>query len=79
MDGAPFDAPLWLDTDRLGRLMPLSLWLAPDGRVRAAGPTLRKLGPQIRPGAVFSDLFDRLRPASGPLATPEGLPLRFHI
>lgn len=75
MDGGPFDAPLWLDAARLGRLMPLALWLAPDGRVRAAGPTLRKLGPQIRPGAAFSDLFDRLRPASGPLATPDGLRL----
>lgn len=72
MDGAGFETRLWLDPMRLGRLMPLSLWLSADGRVRAAGPTLRKLGPAIRDGAAFDDLFLRLRPAEGPLATPQG-------
>ena len=47
----------------LGRLMPMFLWLGPEGQVRAMGPTLAKLFPGRRiEGAAFFDLFDVTRP-----------------
>lgn len=43
MDGSsPLETAL-LGTDTLGRLMPMYLWLAPGGTIRALGPTLAKL------------------------------------
>lgn len=72
MDGTATEPTLCLAGGQIGRLMPLSLWLGPDGRIRAIGPTLRKLGAGIRRGADFDGVFERLRPALGPLATAAG-------
>ncbi|MEZ5885340.1 MAG: hypothetical protein R3D56_00330 [Paracoccaceae bacterium] len=56
------DAAL-VGADALGRLMPMYLWITPNGLVRAAGPTLQKLsgtGPLI--GTRFLDLFEVEKP-----------------
>lgn len=58
----------------LGRLMPMFLWLGRDGRIRAAGPTLRKI---VGAGPLTGDPFDAhfllgRGPATPGLAT-EGL------
>jgi len=60
--------------------MPMFLWLDPEGRVRAVGPTLRKLlgAEGAVEGRAFAGLFDVLRPPAaeaGPdpaAAPPEG-------
>ena len=52
-----------LDTAALGRLMPLYLWLGPDGRIRGAGATLGKLFPGTPLiGRELMDLFALQRP-----------------
>lgn len=57
--------PVVLAAADLGRLMPMFLWIAPDGRIRAAGPTLAKVcGPEPIEGARFLDRFELTRPRS---------------
>lgn len=52
-----------LDVEALGRLMPLYLWVAPDGRIRGAGATLGKLFPDMPLiGRELMDLFVLQRP-----------------
>ncbi|MCV2881401.1 GGDEF domain-containing protein [Actibacterium sp. XHP0104] len=60
---------LILHPDAVARLMPLHLWLTPDGMIRQVGPTLQKLRPGIEmPGGEFDDLFDLRRPRdAGPI------------
>ncbi|SPH17189.1 Diguanylate cyclase DosC [Defluviimonas aquaemixtae] len=41
--GAACSDPALLNAAALGRLMPLSVWVAPTGHIRAVGPTLAKL------------------------------------
>lgn len=65
MDGARPDDPVVLAAADLGRLMPLSLWVVPDGQIRAAGPTLARVcGPDPIEGARFLDRFELTRPRS---------------
>jgi len=60
-----------LAPDALAHLMPLFLWLAPDGRIRGAGATLSKImGPQAL-GAPLDAVFDLRRPRH--VATPADL------
>ncbi|MFP1643031.1 GGDEF domain-containing protein [Pontitalea aquivivens] len=83
-DGAGRGAPGGDDGDQgaavplgpevLGRLMPMFLWLCRDGRIRGAGPTLRKI---VGAGPLTGDPFDAhfrvgRAPAAPGLAT-EGL------
>ncbi len=52
-----------LSPQMLGVLMPMFLWLDAQGRVQAAGPTLRKVcGRALRPGVSLFDLFEITRP-----------------
>lgn len=56
------NAPM-LDTEALGRLMPLYVWLGPDGRIRGAGATLGKLFPgKALIGRELMELFALQRP-----------------
>ncbi|MCY1126314.1 GGDEF domain-containing protein [Frigidibacter sp. RF13] len=63
MDGLTVQDAALVGTDALGRLMPMYLWVTPNGLVRAVGPTLKKLcgaGPLI--GTRFLDLFEVEKP-----------------
>ena len=63
MDGAPPADLVRADATALGRLMPMFLWLAPTGHVRALGPTLAKLcGPTPLAGQRFLERFEVLKP-----------------
>lgn len=57
MDGQPIQDAGLIGTDVLGRLMPMYLWVAPTGQIRAAGPTLLKL--VALPGLVGAAFLDR--------------------
>jgi len=48
----------------LGRLMPLFVWLDPDCRLRAVGPTLRKLTGRRLAGLPLTDVFALWHPRS---------------
>lgn len=63
MDGTPPRDAATLAAAELGRLMPMFLWIAPTGRIRAAGPTLAKVcGAGPLAGARFPDLFQIAKP-----------------
>lgn len=65
MDGVERHDPVVLAAADLGRLMPMSLWVAPDGQIRAVGPTLARVcGPEPIEGARFLDRFELIRPRS---------------
>ncbi len=52
-----------LSPTAVGRLMPMHVLLAPDGRIRRVGPTLQKLRPRkLMTGHGFLDLFEVRRP-----------------
>ncbi len=59
-DAPALTAPL--TTEALAQLMPLYLGVDPAGRIRAAGPTLRKLLPADPLGHPLLDLFALQRP-----------------
>lgn len=47
----------------LGRFMPMFLWVAPTGHIRAAGPTLARVcGVKSMVGARFLEVFELIRP-----------------
>ena len=55
--------PLGLSGGALDGLMPMYLWLTPEGRVQGMGATLRKvLGEAAIHGRDLFDLFDLRRP-----------------
>lgn len=66
MDGGQGSPTALLTPDALGRLMPLFLWVADSGHIRATGPTLAKLtgeGDAPQPeGQRFLELFEVTRP-----------------
>lgn len=49
-DGAPAPGVMSLEPHGLGQLLPMHLWVAEDGRVLSAGPTLSKLIPGLHLG-----------------------------
>lgn len=55
-------ARLSLPREALARMMPMFLWLAPDGTVHDSGPTLRKLLRVDPAGRHLRELFDLRRP-----------------
>lgn len=64
MDGGRIAEGLMLDQRGRDLLMPMHLWLAPEGKVLSAGATLRKvLGADPSGQAVF-DLFEFRRPVA---------------
>lgn len=62
MDGGLLPDPLRLDCADLARLMPMHLWIDPDGTIRAAGPTLAKLWPAPLTGLDFFRVFELRKP-----------------
>lgn len=62
MDGAVPPDPLRLEFADLARLMPMHLWINPDGTIRTAGPTLAKLWPAPMAGLGFFSLFELRKP-----------------
>lgn len=63
MDGNPHGDPALVGEADLGRLMPMFLWVAPSGHIRAVGPTLAKLcGGVVLVGLRFLDLFEIRKP-----------------
>lgn len=62
MDGATAPAGFRLAPRALGQLMPLYLWLAADGRILGAGPSLRKIMGAGALGAPLAAVFDLRRP-----------------
>lgn len=59
----PNASTLRLGLGALGKLMPMSLWLSPEGVIRSVGPTLEKLLGPLGPADVgFFDLFELQRP-----------------
>lgn len=65
MNASPFEALVLPEQADLALLMPMFAWLSPAGRVRAVGPTLRKIC-GVRPiiGTNFLDHFEITRPRS---------------
>jgi len=54
-----------LSPDAIARLMPMHVWLSPEGRIRRVGPTLQKLRPRmLLSGRNFLDVFELRRPRS---------------
>ncbi|WP_372603801.1 diguanylate cyclase [Actibacterium sp.] len=52
-----------LRPEAVARLMPMHVWLTPDGHIRRVGPTLQKLRPgQLLAGRRFDDVFELRRP-----------------
>jgi diguanylate cyclase len=68
MDGPAEPLTFRLAPGALGQLMPLYLWLTPDGHIRGAGPSLRKIMGAAAMGAPLDAVFDMRRPrgASSP-------------
>lgn len=65
MDGNPLSDPALLGEADLGRLMPMFLWVAPTGHIRAVGPTLAKLCEGVAlVGLRFLDMFEIRKPQS---------------
>ncbi len=65
MDGTPHHDPALIAECDLGRLMPMFLWVAPTGHIRALGPTLAKLCERdTLIGSRFLDVFDIRKPQS---------------
>lgn len=65
MDGGLLHDQLAVTTTDLGRLMPMSAWVTPAGRIRAAGPTLARIGTadgSSLAGADFFAIFEVIRP-----------------
>ncbi|WP_347310514.1 GGDEF domain-containing protein [Defluviimonas sp. SAOS-178_SWC] len=63
MDGPPRDDPVLIGIADLGRLMPMYLWIAPTGHIRAVGPTLSKLFQGVAlAGLRFLDVFEIRKP-----------------
>ncbi|WP_461308195.1 diguanylate cyclase domain-containing protein [Albidovulum sp.] len=62
MDGSPHNEMLAISGAALGRLMPMHLWIARQGHIRAAGPTMEKLIGAAALGRRFLDLFEVRRP-----------------
>lgn len=63
MDGNPCNHSALVGEVDLGRLMPMFLWVAPTGHIRAVGPTLAKLcGGVALVGLRFLDLFEIRKP-----------------
>ena len=71
MDDLPRPLAFRLAPGALGHLMPLYLWLAPDGRIRDAGGTLRKIMGAAALGAPLQSVFDLRRPRA--IAAPADL------
>lgn len=66
MDGAAPPAAICLDSEALGRLMPLHLRLAADATIAGAGPTLAAmLGGSGWRGRAFAELFELRHPRRG--------------
>lgn len=54
---------LSLSPDAMALMMPMHVWLSPDGRIRRVGPTLQKLRPnRLLAGRGFFDIFEIRRP-----------------
>ena len=65
MDGNPHGDPALIGEADLGRLMPMFLWVAPTGHIRAVGPTLAKLCDGVAlVGLRFLDVFEIRKPQS---------------
>lgn len=63
MDAAVRSDPACIDEAELGRLMPMFLWIAPSGHIRAVGPTLAKLcDGLVLVGMRFFEVFEVSRP-----------------
>ncbi len=62
MDGPPEPLTFRLAPGALGHLMPLYLWLAPDGHIHCMGPSLRKIMGPAALGAPLAEVFELRRP-----------------
>ncbi len=62
MDGNTHTDPALVGEVDLGRLMPMFLWVAPTGHIRAVGPTLAKLCGVSLVGLRFLDVFEIRKP-----------------
>jgi len=62
MDAPPQPLTFRLGPGALGHLMPLYLWLSPDGLIRGAGPSLRKIMRPDATGAPLDSVFELRRP-----------------
>ena len=61
--GSPGSDPALLDAAALERLMPLFVWVAPSGHIRAVGPTLAKLhAGRMIVGMRFLEVFEIRKP-----------------
>ncbi|MBN2905803.1 MAG: GGDEF domain-containing protein [Rhodobacteraceae bacterium] len=65
-DSGPGTAAIGLGGAALDRLMPMHLWLGPDGRVRHAGPTLTRLAGGAVQGLPFGAVMTLRRPHPAP-------------
>ena len=63
MDGTPHAGIVPLSTGGLAQLMPLHIWVAPSGHIRAVGPTMAKLCEgQTLAGKRFLEVFEIRKP-----------------
>jgi diguanylate cyclase len=65
MDGAADLPGFRIAPGALGQLMPLYLWLSAEGRIRGAGPSLRKIMGAGALGAELDAIFELRRPRRG--------------
>jgi diguanylate cyclase len=81
MDAPPQPLTYRLAPGALGHLMPLYLWLAPDGRIRGAGPSLRKITGASALGAPLDAIFELRRPrkAASPADLTRAPALRLNL
>ncbi len=81
MDGPPHTLTFRLAPGALGHLMPLYLWLAPDGLIRGAGPSLRKIMGEAAMGMRLDRVFDLRRPrrAESPVELTRAPALRMNL
>ncbi|MGB3313217.1 MAG: GGDEF domain-containing protein [Albidovulum sp.] len=63
MDGNPHSDIAALPVAELGRLMPMYIWVAPSGHIRAVGPTMAKLCEgRLLAGMRFLEVFEVRKP-----------------
>ncbi|MFM2355389.1 MAG: hypothetical protein RLZZ528_1125 [Pseudomonadota bacterium] len=73
MDGGGLQEVPLLGLPALAVLMPMAVWVGPDGRIAAAGPTITKVAGRALAGLGFAEVFSADHPggAGGDVLSPD--------